>query len=1065
MPPFTQADRWLQIRFAGIDADRLVLETFRGREAVSEPFRYSLELIADTSLALRPDDLLGRPASVRLAYLNQPERWFNGIVAAIEQDAPGRDVTRFRATLEPKAALLKRTRRSRVFQDMTVRNILEIVLRDVAVEWRLTGAYPKHDFCMQYEESDLTFVHRLMEEEGIYYRFEHSDADHRMIIGDQSKTVSAPPQSIQIRAVEGAEDEPAIRSWTIRRELRSEECLLHDHSFQLTGSAIEARSPVLGPTGVSTPSGPKWTDPLQIYDHRPLLAHRFDDIGVRGADQNERLKELHQDLSRLVVVSAQREAIGSDLVEGKSDVIQFAAGSGQNVIGTDGVAGSYFVLEVEHEASQPVLTGSDLDSSRRKYSNRFRMQPASLPYRPPVRHPMPAIGPQSAVVVGVSESDPVFTDKYGRVKVQFHWDRAGKRNANSSCWLRVLQPLAGDHFGMLTLPRVGQEVIVDFLDGDPDCPFVAGSVYNSTHMPPFDLPFERYRTGLKSQTINGAPDEFSGLQFDDSKNGEILSLHAKRDGLSNYRRDHVENVGRYSHANYGCSRIEMIGGLPLLSSNTGESPRTHDDIDNPSVLDWMTGGSGSTNSDSSPGSGAGGAIGAGGGKDGKGGIYGGDWTGFSVRDAFGMDCRFVLGSASRFRIGPANSIEFGPQQTHSFNLGGFAALDSIENLIKKPPYSALATCLGAAQGLAGGATSIIAGSKYELIYGAAVSGLCGPKVDWIMDHKTESLAKCCRTLLIADAVLSASVSVALLLGVHRHANIPDKEVVFQWGFLGLSYLAGIVATAFVQSGALLAEGKTKAKEAQEVVELLSRFVTADMKIQTLFAPLVESAQARIANITTLIAEVSAKEGAGVPLDKQQLPKSHKYQTNGSDYTLSAYNLKLVAIPKTPDNPLDEPAASSVDVAALGKKGSAFLRGGKAAVVQSGHAAVACSVVNPDGTTDVLIDTSSLLGKVSIAHHVLPAPPNSTIQLSRKGVVIEASPQGSIELRVGASYLKISATGVELHGATTAILSAPDVGLDATQMILESKLLSMDAPSYELTAKSIKENGLVRGVNN
>src|SRR5208282_5781297 len=400
---------------------------------------------------------------------------------------------KYRAELVPKLWLLTKNVQSRIFQHLSVPDILHQVLTGVDVTYEILATYYQRDYCVQYRESDFDFASRLMEEEGIYYFFKHSNGSHQMVVTDvptQHPEVPIQPNVIYEPAAGAVREDMRIATWEKTQELRSGEYTLWDHCFELPGNPLEAQektveSVVVGEVSHKLKVG--GNDQLEIYDYPGGYAQRVDGIDPNGQPRPQDLQSIFRDNQRTVRVRMEEEDAAALEIAGASDCGHFVAGYKFTLQHHFDGNGQYLLTRIEHDAH---LEG-DYRSYQEltfKYGNRFTCVPVALPYRPERVTNKPVIaGVQTATVVGPA-GEEIFCDKYGRVKVQFHWDREGKKDANSSCWLRVAQVWAGNGWGAFFWPRIGHEVVVIFEEGDPDQPVIIGRVYNAANMPCFSLP-------------------------------------------------------------------------------------------------------------------------------------------------------------------------------------------------------------------------------------------------------------------------------------------------------------------------------------------------------------------------------------------------------------------------------------------------------------------------------------------------------------------------------------------------------------------------------------------------
>jgi len=561
--------------------DALLLERFAGREALSEPFRYRLDLLAEAGTPVPFDGLLGRGASVRLTLPDGATRHFHGIINRLTQDGqvPGSagaaTFVRYRAELVPRLWLLTKRVRSRIFQQSSVPDILRAVLAGLDVSYQIQGAFHPRDHCTQYRESDFHFAGRLMEEEGIYYFFRHTAAGHQLVLANSPGAhpdVPGPTRLIYEPVAGGSRAEDRILTWSKSQEIRAGRYTLRDHCFEIPDDTLQASRTIpemVVAGGVTHKLHLDGTDATELFDYPGRYAQRFDGISPGGGDRSADLAKIFDDGQRTAGIRIQQEAAPALVVAGEGGCRQLAAGHKFTLERHFDGDGPYVLTHVEHEASVEgtYATGREAPLT---YRNRFGCIPHAVPYRPQQVTPRPRVeGPQTAVVVGPPGGDPIFTDKYGRVKVQFRWDRLGKSDADSSCWIRVAQPWAGSNWGALTLPRIGQEVVVAFLAGDPDAPVILGSVYNADQMPPFPLPEKKTQSGIKTRShLSDSGADFSGLGFEDADGTEHVHLHSQRD-LTHSAEDTVfVNAGVAHHQHVGRLSVRQVGGLPLTNHST-----------------------------------------------------------------------------------------------------------------------------------------------------------------------------------------------------------------------------------------------------------------------------------------------------------------------------------------------------------------------------------------------------------------------------------------------------------------------------------------------------------------
>jgi type VI secretion system secreted protein VgrG len=542
--------------------DVLLLESFTAMEAISEPFSFILDVIfpnRDESTGSgksepNSDQLLGQSITVELQVPTGGTRYFNGICNRVTHGEQEHLFTGYRLELVPQFWYLTKKTQSRIFSSKNVPDILKAVLTGLNVTFQIEGTFEPRDYCVQYRESDFQFASRLMEEEGIYYFFKHTSSGHQMVIAN---TPGGHPKvdgldKANFKKMERASSkEGEILGWEKVQELRAGKVTLWDHCFELPHKHLEAQKTIketVAAGGVNHKLKVGGNDKLELYDFPGDFALRFDGVTPGGGNRDSDIQKIFQDNSRTAQIRMEQETSRSVLIRGASTYPQFTCGHkftmGSHPQKADG---SYVLASVLHSARIPAYRSEGKDGGF-LYSNHFTCIPQDLPFRPTSGLQKPVmVGTQTAVVVG-PKGQEIFTDKYGRVKVQFHWDRQGKNDADSSCWVRVAQVWAGKRWGASFWPRIGQEVVVAFEEGDPDQPIIIGSVYNADQMPPYlgNGPDTKHQndnklTGIKSNTT---PDGkgFNELRFDDTKDKQQIFVHAERNLDSRVKNESMERV-------------------------------------------------------------------------------------------------------------------------------------------------------------------------------------------------------------------------------------------------------------------------------------------------------------------------------------------------------------------------------------------------------------------------------------------------------------------------------------------------------------------------------------------
>ena len=534
----TQDNRLLRID-TPLGADVLLIEGFQVREGISQPFAIQVDAISERTKAgqVTAEALIGKNVLITVALKDGAKRYFHGMVSRLAQGGRGAEerFVRFQLEIVPTLARLGAGTNCRVFQLLSAADIVKKVLKKYQVEIKdaLTKTYTLRDYCVQYRETDLSFVSRLMEDEGIFYFFDHQESKHVMVLAD--KPDANPPCPVQ-NSVHYEEEggfgdrEDTVLDWTVTEQLRSGLMTLRDHHFQLPDKTLE----VSDPTSISRGGN----NQLEVYYYPGDYAKLF-------KDPEKRLGEVEKEGQKIVHLRMEREEAAYEEANGTSDVRAFCSGfrfTLKDHFRSDWNQ-DWLLTSVQHSAVQSPGYVSD-EAVGQAYSNTFTCIPHKVPFRPERLTPKPVVrGPHTAVVVGAA-GEEIFPDKFGRVKVQFFWDRDGNKDEKSSCWIRVAQPWAGKNWGFIAIPRVGHEVVVDFLEGDPDRPIIVGSVYNADNMPPYTLPDNKTQTGIKTRSSKGGGSaNFNEIRFEDKKGDEELYVHAERNLTGIVEAEESRSVG------------------------------------------------------------------------------------------------------------------------------------------------------------------------------------------------------------------------------------------------------------------------------------------------------------------------------------------------------------------------------------------------------------------------------------------------------------------------------------------------------------------------------------------
>jgi type VI secretion system secreted protein VgrG len=527
---FRQENRFLFVE-TPLGPDKLLLESYTGHEAISELFSFQLELLSEDS-KIDFASLLGSKISFGVAGPEGAEkRYIQGIVTAFAQLPSRERVAHYRATVSPSVWKLTRRRQSRIFQQKTVPDILKEVLTGVDADYDLRGSYTPREYCVQYRESDFEFASRLMEEEGIFYFFKQASDGDKLVLADSPVSHADIPGDARIVYDEiggGERDEARIFDWQKTQRWDSGKYTLRDHNFELPHNSLQADKEIMPVVQVG-----KVTHKLNVGGNTPGL--EVYDYPGRYAKTNEGDKVAGSGMERIEAAQF--------VIRGQSNVQDLIPGYRFTLERHFNGDGQYVVTSVTHSAKEGAFYSGREQEGKDHFSNIFTCLPFELHYCPPCSTPKPQVrGCQTAYVVGPA-GEEIYVDKYGRVKVQFHWDREGKNDDKSSCWVRVASFWAGKQWGAIHLPRIGQEVVIDFLEGDPDRPIIVGSVYNAESMPPYALPDNKTQSTLKSRSSKGGgTDNYNEIRFEDKKGSEEVYFQAEKDLNSLVKNDETRDV-------------------------------------------------------------------------------------------------------------------------------------------------------------------------------------------------------------------------------------------------------------------------------------------------------------------------------------------------------------------------------------------------------------------------------------------------------------------------------------------------------------------------------------------
>ena len=535
--------------------EALLFNRLEGSDGLSRNGEYRV-----TVLSRRPDikgdELLGKSVSVKAVTPRGGLREFNGLAVGFYQVGQQGRYHQYLIVVRPWTWLLTRTSDCKIFQDKTVRQIIEAVLADhpyADFEFQLAGQYTPWDYCVQYRESDFNFLARLMEQEGIHFFFRHHGGKHTLVIADGAQAHAAAAGYASLPFIEPeathARQEEGVRDWTHGSEIQPTRFIQRDFNFEKPRADLQADA------SPARPLKHEHAARLDVFDYPGEYLERSEGQRIAAI----RIEEMRHPF---------------DQFSGESNALGLASGGLFKLTGHPRADQNqeYLITGADYrlEESPPESELADTEL----FSVRLQAIPSAQTYQPPRLTPKPIVqGPQTAIVVGKA-GDEIHTDKYGRVKVQFHWDRYGQKDENSSCWIRVSHPWAGQNWGMIAIPRIGQEVIVEFLEGDPDRPIITGRVYNADQMPPWSLPANMTQSGILTRSTKGGNiNTANAIRFEDKKGAEQLWIHAEKDQDIEVENDESHSVGHDRSKSIGNDETVSVGNDRNESVTKNESVR------------------------------------------------------------------------------------------------------------------------------------------------------------------------------------------------------------------------------------------------------------------------------------------------------------------------------------------------------------------------------------------------------------------------------------------------------------------------------------------------------------
>ena len=521
--------------------DALLLESFEGKESIAGGFKYTLGLLAKDP-GISAAKLIRTAATVKVAQADGGERVINGLVSRFVQLDQAEGLTVYEAEIRPWYWFLSLTSDFCVWQNKSIPEIVKAVCSEQGftdLVFKCVKPHKPHEYRVQYGETHLDFITRLMEEEGIFWFADHDGKKCNMVVADDN-SVAKTAVKLRLSTIAHDTEDEAVLSWfNVSQDVRPGKYTHMDYNFETPSTQLKgqhagkhASEVVEFPGGFETRDD---ADPLATLRYQQIVAEQ---VEAEGAGRCRALK-----------------------AGGKIEVSKHP----NKALNT-----AYLITSVKQSAKLgDFRAGGDPGLA---FKSSFTAIPFDTPYKPERSTELPrAYGYESAVVVGPA-GEEIFTDKYGRVKVQFFWDRRGKKDDKSSCWVRVSTVWAGKGWGVINTPRIGQEVLVAFLNGDPEDPIIVGRVYNAEQMPPYALPGNKTQSGIKTRsTLGGTPDNFNEIRFEDKKGNEELYIHAEKDKKIVVEHDNNESVGNDETLNVGNDQSVSVGNDQTISVSKNRS--------------------------------------------------------------------------------------------------------------------------------------------------------------------------------------------------------------------------------------------------------------------------------------------------------------------------------------------------------------------------------------------------------------------------------------------------------------------------------------------------------------
>jgi type VI secretion system secreted protein VgrG len=554
MADFLSQEGRIAVLSTPLGKDRLAITALDATEGLSELFEFRVEAVSlDGNIDF--DQLLGRECTVAFTLLGRPKRFFSGIVAEAQAIGSYEDLFVYRFVLRPAFWLLTRATNCRIFHRKTALTIVTDVLgeRNVSIEDATKRSYPELDYCVQYRETDFDFVSRLMEQHGIYYYFKHSDGAHKLVLADSRSShepIAGGASIAFANALAGlTQQEQGLFSWSSERRFRTGKIELRDYAFREPGANLKTNAQGSERYAKATtyeyydyPGKYEKTSDGRLYADARLEAEQAIDYRRYGSGQ------------------------AANLFPGGLAALDRHPTQAENK--------QYLVIRCSHHFADEAFRSSGVVDGQ-PYHGNYELQPADRVFRAPIVTPRPLVhGPQTAKVVARgkdADNEEIDTDPdgHGMIKVRFHWDREDKR----SCWMRVAQLWSGPGWGAQFIPRIGMEVVVEFLEGDPDKPIVVGAVYNGGNKFPYKLPENNTQSGIKSDSSKGHGG-YNELMFEDKKSSEKIRMHAEKDHQMVIRNSQTVEIGEAFSGGGASRKTTLKQGGDELTLHSGSRATT-----------------------------------------------------------------------------------------------------------------------------------------------------------------------------------------------------------------------------------------------------------------------------------------------------------------------------------------------------------------------------------------------------------------------------------------------------------------------------------------------------------